>query len=423
MFMLIYLIMSCKTEPTSLTILTNSKPIAYFSILPDSGNTSTIFLFDASGSYDKEDSTSLLEFRWDWNNDGIWDTDYSHNLTENHQFSEAGIKTINLEVKDTFSLTDSVSGQLNVKENTYPIAVIIVTPTEGDTTTLFKFDASNSYDKEDSVSALQVKWDWENDGIWDTEYSHNLVEYHKYAIKGQITIKLQVTDTGGLSDNEYAFVNTDTIKTGNVIDIDGNEYRTIRIGTQWWMAENLKVTQYNDGSDISNITNGEEWDNATSAAYCVYNNDNDNVAIYGLLYNWYVINSTHNIAPLGWHVPTDEEWKVLEKSLGMSDREIFGTGHRGEDEGDKLKSTSGWINDCNGNNSSGFNALPGGYRGPLPDVPGYFFFLGERTYFWSSTEWMSEHSQSYYRGLFLGSTIIREPDSKILGYSIRGVKD
>ena len=102
----------------------------------------------------------------------------------------------------------------------------------------------------------------------------------------------------------------DTLK-----DIDGNVYKTVKIGNQWWMTENLKVIHYRNGDKIPCLTDDDEWDQSTRA-YCYYNNDTTNVEIYGRLYNWFAVNDSRKIAPEGWHVPTDEEWQELVDYLG-----------------------------------------------------------------------------------------------------------
>ena len=102
-----------------------------------------------------------------------------------------------------------------------------------------------------------------------------------------------------------------------VKDIDGNKYKTIKIGTQIWMAENLKTTHFNDGTSIVQIDKYDDWKGLISPAYCWYANDSTNKEVYGALYNWYAVN-TKKLCPKGWHVPTDEEWKQLEICLGMS---------------------------------------------------------------------------------------------------------
>jgi uncharacterized protein (TIGR02145 family) len=139
---------------------------------------------------------------------------------------------------------------------------------------------------------------------------------------------------------------------GKVSDIDGNEYKTIQIGTQEWMAENLKTTKYIDGKSIPNVTDFKEWSNLTTGAYCWYRNDASAYkASYGALYNWYTVN-TGKLCPAGWHVPSGTEWTTLNSYLG-------GT----YVAGGKLKETGNthWLSPNTGaTNSSGFTALPGG---------------------------------------------------------------
>jgi uncharacterized protein (TIGR02145 family) len=110
--------------------------------------------------------------------------------------------------------------------------------------------------------------------------------------------------------------------SGTIKDIDGNVYHIDTIGTQVWMVENLKTTKYRDGSPIPKVTNNNEWGSLTTAAYCNWNNDPAIDSKYGKLYNWYAVDDIHSIAPEGWHVATDDEWKALARfvadSLGTS---------------------------------------------------------------------------------------------------------
>ena len=105
---------------------------------------------------------------------------------------------------------------------------------------------------------------------------------------------------------------------GTVTDIDGNLYYTVKIGEQWWMLENLRVTHYRNGDAIPNVTDDAEWEGLSTGAYCDYDNDPANVATYGRLYNWYAVGDSRNIAPAGWHVPSDDEWQTLVDYLGGS---------------------------------------------------------------------------------------------------------
>jgi uncharacterized protein (TIGR02145 family) len=203
---------------------------------------------------------------------------------------------------------------------------------------------------------------------------------------------------------------------GTVTDIDGNTYLTIKIGDQWWMAENLKVTHYRNGDTIPNIINPNEWGFLTTGAYCDYND-----AVYGRLYNWYAVDDSRNIAPEGWHVPTDTEWKRLEMSLGMNQAEADATGWRGTDEGGKLKQsgTCNWLSPNFGaTNESRFTALPGGHR----LANGNYDLIGLAGLFWSSAEVMGSYAYSRY--LSYGyARVHRGYGPKSSGYSVRCVKD
>jgi uncharacterized protein (TIGR02145 family) len=206
-----------------------------------------------------------------------------------------------------------------------------------------------------------------------------------------------------------------------VTDYDGNVYQTVLIGDQCWMMENLKVTHYRNGDPIPHVTDGGTWGGLTSGAYCNYNNDEGHVATYGRLYNWYAVDDSRNIAPAGWHVPTDEEWKQLEMYLGMSQAEADDLGWRGTDEGGKLKesgTTHWWPPNEGATNESGFTALPGGYRGR----GGNFYDMGSHAYFWSSSEYDSFSAWS--RGLgYDYSQVGRDYVDKQLGLSVRCVRD
>jgi uncharacterized protein (TIGR02145 family) len=206
-------------------------------------------------------------------------------------------------------------------------------------------------------------------------------------------------------------------------DIDGNCYESIIIGNQVWMAENLKVTHYNDGTEIPTGYSISAWSNLSTGAYCVYDDDEDNADTYGYLYNWYAV-GTGNLAPEGWHVPTDAEWMELEMALGMSENEANDTGYRGTDQGSQLAGNADlWNNEDLVNNAnfgtSGFNALPGGYR---VYSYGYYNGMGDRGYFWSFTEYGS--SNAWYRILiFSSSGVYRYSNSKRTGFTVRLVRD
>ncbi|MFH1220081.1 MAG: SUMF1/EgtB/PvdO family nonheme iron enzyme [Candidatus Eisenbacteria bacterium] len=198
MFVLFLLVLSCgKDNPES----PNIDPVASFTVSPASGTTETIFQFDASGCSDAEDTPISLQVRWDWENDGTWDTQWSTTKTVDHQFATVGTKTVKLEVKDTQEAADDTTRTLTVSAvNTAPTASFTVSPASGTTDTVFQFDASGCSDAQDAVSVLQVRWDWENDG-WDTNWSTIKTASHKYGTTGPKAIKLEVKDTGSLADD------------------------------------------------------------------------------------------------------------------------------------------------------------------------------------------------------------------------------
>jgi len=201
-----------------------------------------------------------------------------------------------------------------------------------------------------------------------------------------------------------------TTQTETVTDADGNVYHTVTIGTQVWMAENLKTTKYRDGTAIPNVTNAASWVGLTTGAFCWYNNDATTYKnTYGGLYNWYAVN-TGKLAPTGWHVPTDAEWTTLTTFLG------------GEDvAGSKLKETgtTHWLSpNAGATNETGFTALPGGYR--IND--GAYGDFGGSGYWWCSNE--GGTSNPFLRYMTCGfSKVVRSDTSKQYGISVRCVKD
>jgi uncharacterized protein (TIGR02145 family) len=197
---------------------------------------------------------------------------------------------------------------------------------------------------------------------------------------------------------------------GTVTDIDGNVYHYIVIGTQTWMVENLKTTKYRNGDAISNITSS--WTSLVTGAYSWYSNDAATYkAAYGALYNWYAVADTRGIAPAGWHVPTDAEWKTLTDYLGGSSV-----------AGGKLKEagTSHWITPNTGaSNSSGFTALPGGNR---YYIDGTFRNVGSNGNWWCITA--SDATNAWNRYLdFNHGNVERYNYGKQLGFSVRCVRD
>lgn len=198
--------------------------------------------------------------------------------------------------------------------------------------------------------------------------------------------------------------------------MDGYNYDVVAIGVQCWFAENLRTTTYSDGTSIPEVTGSVAWSGLSSGARCDYDNVASNVATYGRLYNWYAVDDSRGLCPSGWHVPTDEEWIVLEMELGMSESDANSTGWRGTDQGTQLKSTSGWSN--NGTDNFGFSALAGGSRN---DIDGGFVNAGSDGFWWSLTPY---GGVAWYRFLYAYSPdILRSYDDPRYGFSVRCLRD
>jgi uncharacterized protein (TIGR02145 family) len=198
--------------------------------------------------------------------------------------------------------------------------------------------------------------------------------------------------------------------SATVTDKDGNVYQTVTIGTQTWMASNLRVTHYRNGESITNLTVVGDWASATFGAWCNYDNSAANGTKYGHLYNWYAVGDSRNIAPMGWHVPTNAEWTTLTTYLG------------GETvAGGKLKETGtlNWASPNTGaTNETGFSALPGGNRSDN----GTFDTIGNFGSWWSSSESLAPNV--WNRGLgFLNSNLYYGGFPKSYGFSVRCVRD
>jgi len=196
----------------------------------------------------------------------------------------------------------------------------------------------------------------------------------------------------------------------SVTDLEGNVYKTVTIGTQVWLAENLKTTKLNDGTPLSNVTDSTAWSNLNTQGYCWYdNNEVKYKTTYGALYNWHTVN-TNKLCPKGWHVPTFAEWDTLKVFLGGYNV-----------AGDKMKEvgTTHWINtDIDVTNESGFTGLPAGImmsRGTCRSIC-------TDAYFWSSTEFDNDYAWVFRLVSYSGTLSSFHP-LKTGGCSIRCIKD
>ena len=216
----------------------------------------------------------------------------------------------------------------------------------------------------------------------------------------------------------------DPVPPATVTDIDGNIYHTVTIGTQVWMVEDLKTTKFNDGTLIPLVTDTAVWNNLISAGFCWFQNDAATYkATYGAIYNWHAVN-TGKLAPVGWHVPTDTEWKILEMNLGMSQAQADTTGWaRGTDEGGKMKEagTLHWLPpNAGATNSSGFTGLPAGER---YGSDGGFHGIGDYGAWWTSTEYDGKYAWNRCLSHDISACAHRGRDLKDFGFSVRCVRD
>ena len=209
---------------------------------------------------------------------------------------------------------------------------------------------------------------------------------------------------------------TPVIATDTVSDTEGNIYKTVQIGNQWWMAENLKSAKYRNGDPIPHVSDNTAWAVLSTPAYCWYQNDKAGYGtVYGALYNWYTVdaasNGNRNICPAGWHIPSEAEWTTLTTCLGG----LSVAGGKMKEAG-----TSHWSAPNTGaTNTSGFTALPGGYRGY---TTGEFGNIGSFAHWWSSTQ--EDAALAWGEGLFtLDNPADHSTSVKKNGFSIRCVKD
>jgi len=281
------------------------------------------------------------------------------------------------------------------KDPTLPTAVFTVTPTSGIISATFVFDASGCTDSEDPTSHLEVRWDWKNDGHWDTFWSIDKTKNFQYGSEGTYTVKMEVKDTEGLTD--YVIHNV-KVSNGGVPGTytdprDEQTYNTIEIDSQTWFAENLnyETTKYS------------WW----------YYNSSANGDVYGRLYTW---DAALTACPAGWHLPSDDEWCTLTTYIDPTiNCNIIGWS--GTDGGCKMKSTSDWYSNGNGPDAYGFRALPGGSRDNDS-----FGGLTHSGYFWSSSEYDADYA--WDRELYFDyREVNRSYSYKDYGLSVRCVKD
>ena len=219
--------------------------------------------------------------------------------------------------------------------------------------------------------------------------------------------------------------------TSTVSDFDGNAYNTVLIGTQCWTTTNLKVTKYNNGTLIGDSTNST-WGTAMIGARTENKETTGSsisgyVETFGYLYNWYAVNDSRKLCPDGWHVPTDSEWNKLVISIDSGadttstssvQSTTAGTVMKSEETNTSVGIGLGWNPGSPGTNTSGFSALPGGFR----QIDGSFIAIRGSAFFWSATEYplTDAWSRNLYRS---NGNVVRYNDTKSFGASVRCLRD
>jgi uncharacterized protein (TIGR02145 family) len=210
-------------------------------------------------------------------------------------------------------------------------------------------------------------------------------------------------------------VHNPNLTYGSMTDQEGNVYKTIVIGTQEWMAENLNTSIYRNGDAIPTNLDDGTWQNTTSGAWAYYNNDASYACPYGKLYNGYACVDARQLCPVGWHVPTDAEWTVLTDFIGGE----AVAGGKMKTTGTIEAATGLWYSPNTGaTNSSGFSGAPGGFR----DFNGDYYTIGFFGFWWSSSE--DDTNVAWYRYLNSNDgSALRDNDYKQFGLSVRCLRD
>jgi uncharacterized protein (TIGR02145 family) len=234
------------------------------------------------------------------------------------------------------------------------------------------------------------------------------------------------TDTQASNFNPLAVIEDGSCSYGpaqcggqSTVTFDGHTYALVGIGTQCWFKENLRSDNYRNGDAIPGDLSNSSWQNTTTGAQAVYNNDALNLATYGRLYNWYATQDSRGLCPTGFHVPNDEEWMTLEITLGMTQAQASGWHWRGTTQGTQMKASPVDMPSWNGSNTSGFNGLPGGYRGS----GGLFYDLGFGGYWCSS---FPHGGNAFSRAIFSGNSEVNRyyyASLPLDGFSVRCLRD
>ena len=349
-------------------ILALSPPFADFSA------DNTTIIIGNTVNFTDESTNNPESWSWDFGDGSPASTEQN----PSHSYSSLGAFTVILTASNEYG--DDIEEKVDF------ITVNPPPPVAAFSSDKTEIIANESVNFTDESTNTPTAWSWDfGDG---SPASTDQNPSHTYTDAGTYTVTLTATNIWG-SDDE---VKTDLITVypeGTLIDYDGNVYSTVTIGTQVWMAENLKVIHYSDGVAIPLVTGDGSWasllDDNTDKAYCWYNDDNENYGFYGAYYTYAAAtngdntgNDVQGACPVGWHIPSDSEWEVLYTYLGG----LKGT-TGSQLAGNEALWTDGLLDSNEDFGTSGFNGIPAGGRS---HTDGSFTPEGIKAYFWSSTE-------------------------------------
>ena len=332
----------------------NSRLVADFYWTPEYGTTTTEFILNASASHNLDDSQALLRYSWKLPPEYNW-TEWTFEPDTSILFEREAPYDLELRVMDTASLVNYCKKTIRIyHQNLPPNPKFLIGCRRGNIRTQFFFNSWPTLDPESLPTTLEVRWDFNGDEKWDTEYSKERTIYHNYPESGTYKVYMEARDPEGLSDTTAQFVEVSpwTNETGLIYDQrDGQYYGTVKIGEQWWMSQNLNFAPYDPNKDVVEKLCywGGKWCDVMGGLYNCYHATRED--FYG---------EVRGICPSGWHIPSRKELESLVNTVG------------GWDQADKL--LPGGPTD--------FNALYAGY-GEKTSHGLSFSWINYATYFWS----------------------------------------
>ncbi|HBB92803.1 MAG TPA: hypothetical protein DC042_14085 [Bacteroidales bacterium] len=368
--------------------LKDPRLLVTFKCIPDSVTFDTPIRMDATGSTDLDHPDKGLMYRWDWQNDWIWDTEWLRNPVIVHSFPEDVFANVRLEVKSYRGLVNDTLMKIRLyHKNQSPKAMYSVSTLSGNINTRFILNAWSSLDQESSPSALLFRWDYNGDGQWDTDFSHEVVQIHQYDSPGTYETLLMIQDPFGETDtySKTIYVSNGKNITGIFEDKRGYSYvtyGTVLIGKQWWFTRNLSVQE-----------------KRLYPGY-FYDNQYDNYYDYG---NLYELRTLKTLCPAGWRVPSRVDWETL--FANYSPEQLYEALMPGGD--------------------SDFSAVLGGMGIPIDPYTADCHGLNQYGYYWSTSQPASSPLSNWTVTFdYARRKVLRGFDSNAGKlYSVRCIKD